>query len=115
MDTSDPIGVKMPDEVAAAIVHLVENNREEWSVLEHFIAVRIIKGRDLIEVTESKLGKYIQGLRYIFELYPRACSVLDKVPFQRSKLPGKGIPSDEESEYVIDPERGVNPEDFIEE
>ena len=83
---TDPVRVKMDEAIAAAIQRIVDSNQDDWAMLVHFIALKLIKTRDVLEVTDSKrMGGYAQGLRFLFELYPRAMAELDGKTFKRDK------------------------------
>ena len=80
------VKVDMDEKIAAAIQRLAEGNKEDWELMQHYIALKLIRTRDQQEITSSdKLGGYCQGLRFLFELYPRALAKIDGVKFERDK------------------------------
>lgn len=77
----------MPVEVADAIMRLSGGaNKSDWDLLQHYIALKIVKARDQLEITPAaKLGGYCEGLRVVFELVPRAEAKLSGHQFKRDR------------------------------
>ncbi len=80
------VKVKMDEAIANAIFALANGNPKEWALMQHYIALKLIRTRDQLEVTNSlKLAGYAQGLRFLFELFPRAECKIEGVGFKRDK------------------------------
>lgn len=99
------VKVDMDVTIAAAINRLATGkNSQDWEVMQHYLALKIIRARDQSEIVPSqRLSGYTQGLRFLFELYPRALAKIEGIPFKRSTSSGKGLPVNAEAAYVVDP------------
>ncbi len=92
------VKVDMDDKIASAIKRIAENNTEDWQLMQHYVALKLIRTRDQLEITAShKLGGYAEGLRFLFELLPRAQAHAAGLAFTRDKkIVG-------EEGFVVDP------------
>ena len=80
------VKVEMDDRIAKAINSIVTTMPEEWALVQHYIALKLIRTRDQLENTNSlKLAGYAQGLRFMFELYPRALAKINGEDWKRDK------------------------------
>jgi len=80
------VKLEMDEPIARAIYTLATAHPAEWALMQHYISLKLIRTRDQQELTSSdKLGGYAQGLRFIFELYPRALSKIDGTTWKRDK------------------------------
>lgn len=97
--------VEMDDNVAAAITRLsTGGNESDWLVLQHFIALHVIRARDYMEDNANeRLGGFAKGLRMLFELGPRAAAKASGEEFVRQKGLGKGISPEGEAGFIVDP------------
>ena len=79
------VKVEMDANIARAINNLASSS--DWDLLQHYIALKLIRTRDQMEITRSdKLGGYCQGLRFLFELAPRALCVINGEDWKRDKI-----------------------------
>lgn len=97
--------VDMDETVAAAVLRLSTGKNEgDWQILQHYIALQVIRARDYQEDHASeRLGGFTKGLRFLFELAPRALAKTSGENFERQTGLGKGLPPDGEAAYVVDP------------
>jgi hypothetical protein len=81
------IRVSLDDNIAAAITNIA-SNKSDWELLMHYIALNIVRGRDqlekdLPEKQKDRLAGYVTGLRFLFELQPRAEALIAGEKFDR--------------------------------
>ena len=80
------VKVEMDEKIAQAINTIVTSLPAEWDLVQHYVALKLIKTRDQLEIVDSKkLGGYAQGLRFLFELYPRADAIINGTTFKRKR------------------------------
>jgi len=80
------VKVEMDENIAQAINNISTAMPEDWALMQHYIALKLIKTRDEMELVNSdRLSGYCQGLRFLFELWPRAICKINNETWSRDK------------------------------